>query len=662
ALPSFLQSEQLTSRAQEAASDALGRKVRIGDVRNLSILPPRLSVSGFEVANAEGFDDPFLLNVSEAHFAVSLMPLLSGRVDIQTFVLEAPTIFLEEKADGRTNYAFETEAPPQENGEPIEIAEDPDAAADLGKVSGTLRINNGTLTYRTPDATYVAEETNMTVVLPGADGPLTFDGSLALDGIPVTMDVAIDKPTVLAEGGTTTGRFDLQFADNTINSTLSLTGEPVRLRGDVAGDLSDLASMTPILGAETVASLAPLGAIQFDGSLEGTTERLAVNGASFITAVASGQADLDLNLSEDLPKAAGSANLSVLDLRPFLSEDAVQADNASTRASSAEEAFPEWSDDAMDFSALSTLNADLAVSAERIILPTYELTNVASNVTIEGSRLTARLTDAQVFSGTATGEVLVDAARQTPTLGLDFTMANVSFAEAGPALLGTERLIGGGDINLALKTSGLSQRAWVRGLNGTVGADIANGEILGIDLAEIANTGLTLVDNVRSGTSVPQSLLSAAGNLATNAVRPSAKTSFDLADFGIAVRNGVATIGNAQIVSDTLRARIGGNVSLLPQTVDMDIALAGKLPEETGYKEMPLPVSIGGSFNDPKVSVDTKPLIRSAARDAASDLLDDVGIDLREDQSVGDALRESAEGEVNRFFGRLIKDDKDKKK
>ncbi|MEM9285437.1 MAG: AsmA family protein, partial [Pseudomonadota bacterium] len=197
-LPMVLKTEDLVEQAETAASDELGRKVSIGEVTGLSLLPPRITISDFEVANAEGFSAPYLVRVDEARFAVALMPLLRGQVQIDAFVLESPSINLEEKADGRTNYDFEVEAADTASDDAGEdTADAPSDTADVTRLSGTIRISNGALTYVTPDVSYSATDTNITVGLPGERGALSLDGAMTLEGVPFSLDVRIDKPGVL---------------------------------------------------------------------------------------------------------------------------------------------------------------------------------------------------------------------------------------------------------------------------------------------------------------------------------------------------------------------------------------------------------------------------------------------------------------------------------
>ncbi|MEM0930308.1 MAG: AsmA family protein [Pseudomonadota bacterium] len=653
-LPMVLKTEDLVEQAETAASDELGRKVSIGEVTGLSLLPPRITISDFEVANAEGFSAPYLVRVDEARFAVALMPLLRGQVQIDAFVLESPSINLEEKADGRTNYDFEVEAADTASDDAGEdTADAPSDTADVTRLSGTIRISNGALTYVTPDMSYSATDTNITVGLPGERGALSLDGAMTLEGVPFSLDVRIDKPGVLSSGGTSPARIGLQFADNTIDSNLSLTGEPVNLQGTIKGNLPDVAGLKPLLGAEGVEALLPMGAITFDADMTGTTDRLDITDATIGSSVLQGTADFGLALMGERPKATGEANLSLVDLRPFMPEE--EASSGSGGGGPAEaEPFPEWSDEEIDLSALTTIDADLNVNAARIVLPTYELTDVASKVVLENGTLTATLSRARAFSGNAGGVVIVEANRPTPVVDVDFDMTGVSFADAAPALLGTDRLTGSGDINLDLRMTGTSQKDWVETLTGSMGADINQGAIAGINLGEIANTGIDLVNQVQAGTAVPQAILGAAANLGTNAVRPTATTDFDLADFGITLTNGEASIGNAQLLSDVFRARLGGQVSLAPQSFNMDINLAGKDPQVADFTEMPLPVTVSGTFNDPKIKVDTQPMVNRAVRGAASDLLGNVGVELNDEETVEDALRNRARSEASRLLGGFL--------
>jgi len=649
--PMLISKEGLNETAETQASAALGRTVDIGSVTQVSVFPPRLTLEQLTVANVDGFDGAYLLDVEKAQLAVKLMPLFSGRVEIEAFQLDAPKINLQAKADGANNFTLG--APSSES---AQVSSDTASAGGSAKaaVVGTILINNGSLSYADPAGGYKAENVDVSLVLPPLGESLKLDLEMALEGIPTTAELTVDDPWRVTETNSVKADLRIDAGGNTISGQMEAVTSPLTLTGPVALKLSNLASLEPLIGAEGVAAAEPLGGITIDGRAEFNGDQAGFRAATYETDIAKGSGDFVLALNGQRPKLTGTLAAEMVDLRPFMPET---EDAGSTTS---DEGFPPWSEDEIDLSGLRGVDANLDISAATVILSTYELTDVKATVIANAGLITLDLSDARAFDGKALGNVRVDARQSLASVTTDFTFGGVDFAKAAPALLGTDRLTGIGGLTIDLTTRGNSQATWVSNLDGDVAIDMSGGSILGIDLNAIATSGLELVDGLRSGQGLTASLGPTFSTLTTNAVAEDAKTLFDLADMNISLKDGVSNFGTAQLKSDTFRATFGGGANLPKQRVNMSILLAAKAPEASGYRELQAPVTIGGTFSQPKISVDTSPIVKELTRGAAKDALGKVGIDVEEGQSVGDTLKDKARSELLGLFGsRKKKDDQE---
>ena len=82
---------------------ALGRNVKLGHL-GLSLFPPSLQVRDAEIAEALGFKDPVFSTAKSFRMGVRLIPLLHGRVEVPSIVLERPLIHLVKNAKGEWNF------------------------------------------------------------------------------------------------------------------------------------------------------------------------------------------------------------------------------------------------------------------------------------------------------------------------------------------------------------------------------------------------------------------------------------------------------------------------------------------------------------------------------------------------------------------------------
>src|SRR5581483_10350280 len=92
--------------------NATGRALTIDGDISLSLLPsPALSVAGVRLANIQGGSTADMARLKSLDVSVSLIPLLSGNVQVTRVTLVDPVVLLETLPDGRANWQF-TPAPP----------------------------------------------------------------------------------------------------------------------------------------------------------------------------------------------------------------------------------------------------------------------------------------------------------------------------------------------------------------------------------------------------------------------------------------------------------------------------------------------------------------------------------------------------------------------
>jgi AsmA protein len=638
AVPLFIDKNDLLARAETEASEQLGRSVTIADVTGVSIFPPRLTIEGLEIANADGFEEAFLARVGEAQLGVKFMPLLSSRVEIERFVLVEPDIRLESRADGRVNYNLGTQTA-------AAAEQTPSQSFEEAPIVGVIEAQQGRVSYASPDASYAASDVDAVLTLPEIGDPLTLKGDAELEGVPLTLDLSLASPWALSEGKSSEAALAMQLGSNTFEGDVMIDAEASRLSGPMTIALPAPGELAAFVGDELPQTLQPFGAISIGANAAFSPEAMVFEDTKLETGLGDATGRLAIDLSAERPKIEGALSAGRADLRPFFPED-LQND-----AAEAEESFPEWSTEPIDLSGLQAADASISFQAEEVLLPTYTLAGIDAALALENGRAVMTLRNAQTLGGRASGTLTVNGRSARPAIDADLTFADVAFAEAGPALFGTARLIGRGTIAMDVATGGPHQKAWVENLGGTAKANIAEGRVLGIDLSALANAAIQTVDNIQKRQDVVQALTGAFGPTLTTALQPGAETAFDLANFDLAINDGVTRFGEARLVSETFRATLNGGVDLGAQEIALDILLAAKAPEASSFREFKAPLDVSGTFNDPKISIDTRPIVRELTRDAASDLLGDAGIELRDDQSVGDALKERARSELFGILG-----------
>jgi uncharacterized protein involved in outer membrane biogenesis len=143
ALKILFSGDRLKGYLIPAIEEATGRTVTIADV-SLSVFPSiAVEVDTLSISNAagEGFSERPFCRLDRLVLDVNLIPLLSGRVEVPTILLEHPVLLLEVSDQGLTNYDFGTQE------------EEPPAAGDTtgftgsGLVLSAFEVRNGVLEY-----------------------------------------------------------------------------------------------------------------------------------------------------------------------------------------------------------------------------------------------------------------------------------------------------------------------------------------------------------------------------------------------------------------------------------------------------------------------------------------------------------------------------------
>ena len=127
-VPMLVPLETYKQEVVQQVRNATGRDLRIGGEVKLSLFPSlALEVNDVAFANASWASTPDMAKLSRLDVALKILPLLSGKVEVDRFVLVDPVINLEIDKQGRPNWRFET-ATPAETKSKQEGAEKPATA------------------------------------------------------------------------------------------------------------------------------------------------------------------------------------------------------------------------------------------------------------------------------------------------------------------------------------------------------------------------------------------------------------------------------------------------------------------------------------------------------------------------------------------------------
>ncbi len=578
-VPMFISTDAIKSEVEAAAEQATGRKLTIAGDVSISVWPAlAANIADVTFANAAGGKAANMATMKELRAELAIMPLFSGKVQVDEFVLREPVINLEVARNGTPNWQFEPAAAPaapaQETGSSEETS---DGGMTPTEVSlANLTIEDGQISYTDAQtgAAYTFSDVDVSLSLPSLDEQLDVSGALTWNGERVNIDAAVTRPRAVMDGGTTA-------------ATIGVSSNPVTF--DYAGDVSFDAQLTPkgtvTLDVPSVRKLAswtgnPLadgggfGPLTLKGQIGGTGTRYTFSNATMSLDGMNASGNLAVETAGARPKITGSLAVDQIDTNVYGGE----GDGG-------------WSTDVIDFSGLKAVDTDLTLSAGEIIFGNIVVGESALGLAINNGRLVANLTKMALYEGAGTGKLTLNGASATPSLAADFNLSGLAIEPFLQAASGFERLKGTGLFNIAVTAQGASQAQMVNTLNGTGKIDFRNGAIKGINLAQIIRTALT---NPISGWS--------------NA--SSQDTDFSELTGSFNITNGVLANNDLTMLGPLLRLTGAGTTSIVSKTINYRVKpkLVASLEGQGGTggdaTGLNVPVIVTGTWSNPKFAPD----------------------------------------------------------
>ena len=241
----LLDSAPVRARIAAAVERATGHPLRInGPIRLAWSLAPTIEASDVALLNPPGFSRAEFASLRRLAIQLPLLPLLSGRVEARSVVLDHPDIRLETDASGRGNWL--PPPAPQPSPAPAGSAR-PRNSIQIDR----LTINDARLQWRSAPPVTIS-----TLTLAPAGGPI--EGRLAFNGVPFTLkgqSGQINQTPAPVELSAVGGGLALSVAGQ-VGGTLNLT----LLAPDTAALQPLLGRPVPsVKGVELAAQAGPAG-------------------------------------------------------------------------------------------------------------------------------------------------------------------------------------------------------------------------------------------------------------------------------------------------------------------------------------------------------------------------------------------------------------------
>jgi uncharacterized protein involved in outer membrane biogenesis len=577
----------------DTVKEYTGRELTLGGDIDLKFgLPPTLEVNNVAFQNAPWGSQPQMAQVKHLQVKVSIIPLLSGNVEVQRLILMEPRFLLEVNKSGKSNLDFDAagkKKPPQAD---QKTGSGRQTEFDLEKVD----VKDARLVYNN-------HQTGQTETVELAH--LKMKTPLFGSGVDIDIQGNYNKTSFAVEGNI--GRISKALKSKE-KWPLKLDVQALKTKVSVEGSIQDLQTVRGIelkLNAEgedlaefekfTGKPLPVKGPFRLAGHVTSPSEKemkisdlLVVLGESQIQGAAS------VTRAGKRPLIAANLTSKKLDLRPVLAEKKASRDSQKHKTGSGTKKDRVFSDQPFDLSALQTFDANISLRVDQTIGLVSALENFQTEINLQDGHLTIKPMTGKVGSGKFSATISFITRANPARFKTRITAQKINLGEMLKKMDITQDIEGTLELDIDLAGQGNSVAALMAGLNGYFIASMGKGKI--------PIKYLNLVGADLSG-------------IMLEIVNPS-KEKIQRADINCAVcdfhiDSGMAS-GDAIIIDDPQKTLISrGSLNLASEELDFDIQTKPKggvgtndtVKVNVSLSAVTKPFKVSGTLANPSIGI-----------------------------------------------------------
>jgi AsmA protein len=588
---------------------------------------------------------------------VKLLPLLSRKISIDSFILDAPVFDLRVDKQGRKSWEFAAHQAgaghvqlAQADGRQGTMNDGPAAfgSPGLGGSSGAsgggfdvaaldqlelgdVRISDGTVGYTDEGSGTQerVEKINVTLGLKSIASPFTVKGNLRYKSEQIAFNSTLRSVKSILGQRPADLNATVQSAHltGTYKGTIDVSND-LRLDGDVTAQSASVRALAKWLGTDLPPAKG-FGPFSLQGRLKANGPVYNLANIKLGLDGATGDGNVTVMTNGPRPKVSGNLRLSELDLNKYMPaagtadrRKAKKAKPGRKKPSSIEDLINRpgprvqgytkragWSREPIDFSALGAVDANLKLALGKLLYEKIKVGRSRMDVVLTNRALTAKLNDMELYSGTGRGVLTLNARQANAAMGANFNLNGVS---AQPLLNDAAEinwLAGKGQLLLAVKSSGQNEQQIIKRLNGTASIAFEDGAIVGVNVPK----------TVRA---IQQGRFTDLGG------SPDEKTDFSQLTASFNIQKGIAVNNDLKMQSPLLRVTGEGKVMLPKRRVDYTVkpkvvaSLSGQGGDQS-TSGLEIPVRVHGPFEDLSYTPDFKGLLKDPGK--AADTVRELG-------------------------------------
>ncbi len=602
-------------RITAAVKQSTGRELLLPGKLSLSVFPwIAIETGEASLGNPPGFGTGPFLTLKRAKLSVKLLPLLKKQVQVGRIEIDGLDLRLTQDANGKGNW--EDWGSSAATPEPQTASGGAAPALDLGGVA----ITNSRIAFQD----MVADHVKVTIgrIAPGVAFPLSFSTDLvtapgamplplALEGV-LALDLEKQryqfrdfslKGSVQPAGAPqplvwhfSTPSADLDLAAQTLTKT-SFKAEVgvARLDGEISGE--KLIDAPALVGNFKLGELAPRELMKQLGMTAPVTRdgkalaKFAAQGAYAWQGDVAKLTGLALQLDES--KLSGHFTYDTRDSGMEFALNLDQIDLDRYQPPPVEPVVENTEPIVLPVDLLKPMRARGSFSVGAMKIGGARLTKLSAGINIADAVARFAPLQAEMYDGRYSGDIGIDMRPAEPQLRMDEHMTGVDIGKLMKDYADSNLLAGKGNLDMKLAATGKDSNALIKTLTGTVGLNLQNGAVEGVDVWYAIGEAQSLIKNRK---------LSGAPN--------SKRTTFDAFKATAELVNGVATNKDLTVASQLLRITGAGIVNLVSKELDYGVTAAvlkappGADADIASLERAAIPVKITGTLTAPKIRPD----------------------------------------------------------
>jgi len=606
-IPQFVDVKKYKPTIEQKVSEATGRSFTLGDDMDLSVFPwIGVKLTDLHLGNPAGYKEKDMVAVKRFEVRLKVMPLLSKRIEVKTFVLDSPKIYLEKLKDGSANWQGlgkqqgkkadkekKKETPSSDQGLPIEAL-----------LVDNFSITNGQLIYidRKADVKKEVSDLNLKLDTISLDNPIGISFSAKMDGKPVSLEGKAGP--IGKESGKRIIALDFVLK--------ALEELEVKLKGNLIDPLVsqtidlDL-NVTSFSPRKLMAALDQSFPVQTKDpkALDAVSLKIKIKGNKDSVSLSNGQLILDDSklifsgsAKEFLkPNLAFDLQLDEIDLDRYLPKSPAKegASPSPEKTKSTDSAKEKTAKNKTDYGPLRKLVLDGKIKAGKVKVHGAIVENVDIHILAKNGIITIDPLGLNLYQGSVASKVKLNVRKQHPRTSVTLDASGI---QAGPLMkdaLQKELIEGTLKTNLTLSMKGETPDRIKKSLTGQGEILFADGAIVGIDLANA-------VRNVKANFGMGEQ------------VKEKPRTDFAELKIPFTAKKGLVKTSGSSLMSPLIRVLVTGKTDLVKEMLDLRVEpkFVATLKGQGDAKQrsgLMVPVLITGSFSDPKIRPDLKGMI-----------------------------------------------------